>query len=241
MQEKWNQLMKKRCIIWLIMGVCTAVICQCPTNSQASRILDKYANFAELAENEIEGEDYRIEYTDMGTDLLILSPHGGGIEGGVSELVHAFSNEYSTYLFEGIKPAQNWDLHVTSNHFDEPTALEKVSEHRYVLAFHGYDDTEEHTLVGGTDREGGQAIADALEEHGFSVELVGENHKFAGTDPENLNNKCKTGLSIQLEISTPQREAFFSRFGLWTRESSYNKLFYDYAAAIKEVLEERYK
>ncbi|MDI5791573.1 poly-gamma-glutamate hydrolase family protein [Bacillus licheniformis] len=62
--------------------------------------------FAELAEHETEGEDYQIEYTDMGTELLILSPHGGGIEGGVSELVRAFSADYSTYLFEGIKPSQ---------------------------------------------------------------------------------------------------------------------------------------
>ncbi|MFN2745455.1 poly-gamma-glutamate hydrolase family protein [Bacillus sp. z60-18] len=241
MREEWNQVMKKRCIIGLIMGVCTCVFCQFPLDNKASAALDKYVNFAELAENEIEGEDYRIEYTDMGTDLLVLSPHGGGIEGGVSELVRAFSDEYSTYLFEGIKPSQNWDLHITSNHFDEPTALEAVSAHNYILAFHGYEDTEEHTLVGGTDKKGGRAITKALKEHGFSAELVDQDHKFAGTDPDNLNNKCKTGLSIQLEISTPQREAFFARFGLKTRESTSNERFNEYVAVIKEVLEERLK
>ncbi|ASB88562.1 poly-gamma-glutamate hydrolase family protein [Bacillus sonorensis] len=241
MQEEWNQVMKKRCIIWLIMGLCTAVIWQCPQEIKASGIQDKYANFAELAENETEGVDYNIEYTDRGTELLVLSPHGGGIEGGVSEIVRAFSDEYSTYLFEGIKSSQNLDLHITSNHFDEPTALEKVAEHSYVLSVHGYNDTEEHTLVGGTDKEGGQAIVDALVESGFSAELVDENHRLAGTDPDNLNNKNKTGLSIQLEISIPQREAFFSRFGLWTRESSCNKKFLGYVTAIKNVLKERYK
>lgn len=68
--------MKKRCIISLITAVYIAVLWQCPIMASG----DKYANFAELAENEVEGEDYRIEYTDMGTDLLVLSPHGG-IEG----------------------------------------------------------------------------------------------------------------------------------------------------------------
>ncbi|MBU8789137.1 MULTISPECIES: poly-gamma-glutamate hydrolase family protein [Bacillus] len=229
--------MKKRCIISLITAVYIAVLWQCPIMASG----DKYANFAELAENEVEGEDYRIEYTDMGTDLLVLSPHGGGIEGGVSELVRAFGEEYSTYLFEGIKPSNNWDLHITSSHFDEPTALEKISEHSYVLAIHGYSDTEKHTIVGGTDTEVGQAIVDVLSEQGFSAELVDQSHRLSGTDPDNLNNLCKTGKSIQLEISTPQREAFFSRFGLVTRAKSYNKVFTKYVDAIKEVLNERYK
>ncbi|BCE15293.1 hypothetical protein RSC3_02649 [Bacillus paralicheniformis] len=146
MQEEWNLLMKNRCIIWLVTGICLTVIFQFPLQSVASSA-DKYANFAELAEHETEGEDYQIEYTDMGTELLILSPHGGGIEGGVSELVRAFSADYSTYLFEGIKPSQNWDLHITSNHFDEPQAVKAVKEHNYTLAFHGYHDIVEHTLV----------------------------------------------------------------------------------------------
>lgn len=208
MQEEWNLLMKNRCIIWLVTGICLTVIFQFPLQSVASSA-DKYANFAELAEHETEGEDYQIEYTDMGTELLILSPHGGGIEGGVSELVRAFSADYSTYLFEGIKPSQNWDLHITSNHFDEPQAVKAVKEHNYTLAFHGYHDIVEHTLVGGTDTGGAKAIVRALHNQGFSAELVSPSHRLAGGNPENINNQCKTGQSIQLEISTPQREAFF--------------------------------
>lgn len=183
MQEEWNLLMKNRCIIWLVTGICLTVIFQFPLQSVASSA-DKYANFAELAEHETEGEDYQIEYTDMGTELLILSPHGGGIEGGVSELVRAFSADYSTYLFEGIKPSQNWDLHITSNHFDEPQAVKAVKEHNYTLAFHGYHDIVEHTLVGGTDTGGAKAIVRALHNQGFSAELVSPSHRLAGEIPK---------------------------------------------------------
>lgn len=45
---------------------------------------DKYKNFKELQENEKSG--YDIDYHEKaGSDCLIFSPHGGRIEGGVSE------------------------------------------------------------------------------------------------------------------------------------------------------------
>ncbi|RCK12107.1 hypothetical protein DT075_16515 [Bacillus licheniformis] len=51
---------------------------------------DKYKNFKELQENEKSG--YDIDYHEKaGSDCLIFSPHGGRIEGGVSELVRAFT------------------------------------------------------------------------------------------------------------------------------------------------------
>ncbi|MEC0682665.1 poly-gamma-glutamate hydrolase family protein, partial [Bacillus haynesii] len=116
-----------------------------------------------------------------------------------------------------------------------------VKEHSYVLAFHGYHDIVEHTIVGGTDTGGAKAIVRALVNKGFSAELVSPSHRLAGGNPENINNQCQAGQSIQLEISTPQREAFFSEFGLWTRASSKNKTFRAYVSAVKEVLDMRYK
>ncbi|TWN30209.1 hypothetical protein CHCC14527_2000 [Bacillus paralicheniformis] len=95
--------------------------------------------------------------------------------------------------------------------------------------------------MGGTDTGGAKAIVRALQNKGFSAELVSPSHRLAGGNPENINNQCKTGQSIQLEISTPQREAFFSEFGLWTRASSKNETFQAYVSAVKEVLETRYK
>lgn len=73
---------------------------------------DTYSNFSSLAENESPA-DYDISYNEKkGSKVLIMSPHGGRIEGGVSELVRYFNNEYSTYLFEGLKSHDNQTLHI---------------------------------------------------------------------------------------------------------------------------------
>lgn len=51
-------------------------------------------------------------------------------------------------------------------------------------------------------------IVKALENSGFSAELASSKTGLAGLDANNINNQGKTGLSIQLEISREQREAF---------------------------------
>lgn len=109
---------------------------------------DMYDSFAALSASESE---YRIIYEEKnGSELIVLGPHGGRIEPGVSELVRAFSDRCSIYLFEGLKQRNNRSLHLTSIRFDEPLALEKVNDHHYALAFHGYYDPKiPHTLVGG--------------------------------------------------------------------------------------------
>lgn len=40
---------------------------------------DQYASFKELSQNEIEGTDYRVFAQAAGNSLLVMSPHGGGL------------------------------------------------------------------------------------------------------------------------------------------------------------------
>ncbi|MFE5451483.1 poly-gamma-glutamate hydrolase family protein, partial [Bacillus subtilis] len=61
---------------------------------------DQYRNFEELQANE-DPVNYNIFTRELGTSVLIFAPHGGGIEGGTSELARELSKSYSTYLFEG--------------------------------------------------------------------------------------------------------------------------------------------
>ncbi|MCY8199222.1 poly-gamma-glutamate hydrolase family protein [Bacillus subtilis] len=201
---------------------------------------DTYSNFSSLAENESPA-DYDISYNEKkGSKVLIMSPHGGRIEGGVSELVRYFNNEYSTYLFEGVKSHDNQTLHITSTNFDEPLAKKKIKEHQYVVAFHGYKGENKNTLVGGTDRKRAKMIVRALERRGFSAELASSKSGLAGLNAENINNQGETGLSIQLEISREQREAFFDDFYYKNRKYTKNSEFYAYVSAIKGVLEKEY-
>lgn len=130
-------------------------------------------------------------------------------------------------------------MHITSTNFDEPLAMQKIKEHRYTIAFHGYSGDRPHTLVGGTDRRLAKAIVRSLKKSDFSAELVKVDGKFAGTDSENINNESQTYLSVQLEISTAQREDFFEDFSYKEREDTKTRKFYRYVRAVRKVLEDK--
>ncbi|MCY7924845.1 poly-gamma-glutamate hydrolase family protein [Bacillus haynesii] len=198
-------------------------------------LTDQYGSFTEMAENEIEGTDYSVAARDAGSALLVMAPHGGGIEPGISEIVRAFEEGFSVYLLEGLKRRGNKSLHVTSAHFDCPLAVRMAAGHRYILAFHGYDEpSRRHTLIGGTDRRRALMFAETLEKHGFSAELAAERGYLSGTNSVSINNRCQTGLSVQFEISTAQRKAMFEQFTLKGRRTSQNEVFSRYVKALKE-------
>ncbi|MGE6631530.1 poly-gamma-glutamate hydrolase family protein [Bacillus sp. NPDC077027] len=212
-----------------------------PGGEDESGINDIYRNFKELEENE-SSDNYQITYNqEPGSRLLVMSPHGGRIEGGVSEIVHFFDNEYSTYLFEGLRE-NAFELHITSTNFDEPIGVQLAKAHDYVLAVHGYrgEVGVDHTLVGGTDFDRAEKIVNSLERNGFSAELAVTHTTLSGTSTNNINNLTKTGQSVQLEISRSQREALFDRFDYRRRSSTKNEHFYRYVRAIRSVLDEEY-
>ncbi|MCY7435098.1 poly-gamma-glutamate hydrolase family protein [Bacillus pumilus] len=201
------------------------------------QIIDTYENYEELSAHERKGIDYQILHKRKGEQLLVLSPHAGGIESGVSELVHEISSDYSMYLFEGLKVKGNHVLHITSTRFDEPLCLSEVHTHHYTFALHGYGETEVlQTLVGGTDRERAAETVKRLTLNGFQALLLAESDRFSGTHPDNINNKCLTGKSVQLEISQAQRRAFFQDFRRQYRRDTQTEQFYRYTNVLKQVL-----
>ncbi|MCY8958235.1 poly-gamma-glutamate hydrolase family protein [Bacillus atrophaeus] len=198
---------------------------------------DKYRNFEELKSNE-SPLNYNIFTNDLRTPVLILAPHGGGIEGGTSELARELSKSHSTYLFEALKTSGSSDLHITSANFDEPQALEILNNHDLTISLHGYASNEKHTLVGGTDREKAEQMTAVLNDAGFSAELLPVGAHLAGTNPNNIANKNKTGMSIQLEISTEQRRSMFTTFSLKGRDGTKNEMFYDFVNAVSQFIDE---
>jgi phage replication-related protein YjqB (UPF0714/DUF867 family) len=82
---------------------------------------DRYKNFLELATKETQSIDFRVRLQQRTGKAVVLAPHGGGIEPGTSEIAEAIAGaDLSFYAFEGIKPADNRILHITSTRFDEP-------------------------------------------------------------------------------------------------------------------------
>lgn len=168
---------------------------------------DQYESFKQLMRYERDG--YEIEFHEKGgSDLLVFSPHGGDIEPGTSEIVEAFQESYSTYLFEGTKQDNNRDLHITSTNFDEPILVQMIKTYPFSISIHGYKSDKRHTLVGGTNEKMQRAVVRELKDRGFSAEMVQKGERLSGTDPKNINNRNASGESVQLEISTAQREAF---------------------------------
>ena len=198
---------------------------------------DKYANFAELSASETYGVDYQIVFESRPSNIIAMAIHGGGIETGTSELtVDIAGSLYSYYLFEGLKSSGNQDLHITSTNFDEPNALRMVGEADYCLTLHGYADTVKHTKVGGADHDLKQEVYDKLIEAGFSAEILPEGTSLAGSDSDNIVNKDRRGMGVQLEISTPQRNAFFGINTRADRKNTQTAEFYAYTQVLKDIL-----
>ncbi|WES02254.1 poly-gamma-glutamate hydrolase family protein [Bacillus velezensis] len=198
---------------------------------------DKYRNFEELKANE-SPFNFSVFSKEQDTGVLILAPHGGGIEGGTSELAKELSETYSTYLFEALKTPGAFDLHLTSTNFDEPRALEMLQEHEFTLSLHGYASNVEHVLVGGTDRNKAEAITRTLNNAGYSAELLDEGTRLSGSSPNNVANKNKSGKSIQLELSTGLRKSMFNTFSLKGRSDTRNENFYNFIDTLSGFLNE---
>lgn len=197
-----------------------------------------YSNFSEIESNEVLGEDYSIHKEENNSEILLLSIHGGGIEPGTTEIIKelASENKYSYYSFNGIKREGNQSLHITSTRYDEPEALKMTAESIITLSFHGYDEeVSKHTYIGGRDKKLANKIKNELQIAGFSVSESPK--QFAGNKKENIVNKNKQNKGVQIEISTAQRQAFFKKHDLTSKNrKNKEKEFYDYILAIEKAL-----
>jgi len=157
-----------------------------------------YTNFNELENGEVEGRDYRIRVESRDPRVLIMAPHGGKIEPTTAEIAEAIAGEdYSFYIFEGLKADGNGALHIESHLFDEPRALQVVREADVVIAVHGQiDQKEEFVMIGGLHETLRSEIKRELEEAGFQTRAPTDG--LTGTDPENICNRGKLGQGVQL-------------------------------------------
>ena len=80
-----------------------------------------------------------------------MAPHGGSIEQGTTELTKALADKgnYDYYSFEGIRPKNNSELHVTSTHYDDPTLNQMIKNRTATISIHGASGTEEIIYLGG--------------------------------------------------------------------------------------------
>lgn len=100
--------------------------------------------------------DYTINFDDTGGDGVVLSIHGGSIEPYTSELADKVAEKlkWKRYDFFGhgtticidecstdsadIRKSNFKRLHITSSKFNEPKALELVTNNTRTVSIHGY-------------------------------------------------------------------------------------------------------
>jgi phage replication-related protein YjqB (UPF0714/DUF867 family) len=169
-------------------------------------MIDKYTSFAELAQTEASGTDYRISAVERPqSPVVVVAPHGGNIEVGTSELAALIAgDDHSLFAFEGLKPyGRNRDLHITSHRFDHPECVALVGRCAVALGVHGCIG-ESQIYVGGLDEELAARLAERLALAGFRVSAAG--HRYPGRNPLNICNRGRLGRGAQIEVTRDLRD-----------------------------------
>jgi phage replication-related protein YjqB (UPF0714/DUF867 family) len=214
-----------------------------------------------------EGVDYarrqrrheRFDDTLARTDDLprttILAPHGGGIEPGTSELCLAVAGyhpanlpqvppaevTYDYWMFEGIRGLGNAALHVTSTGCDDGVAVSLCAGSLNALSLHGFKPEPEDArvvLVGGGNTALREFLLQGLKDADFKAIDAGTNGELDGDDPCNIVNRTLLGGGgVQLELSTPLREAMFGENTRSRRKHTTTQVFWTFVAVCRDAVD----
>jgi phage replication-related protein YjqB (UPF0714/DUF867 family) len=197
---------------------------------------DKYANFEALRASEPK-DAYAICFRDANSPIVVVAPHGGGIEPGTSEIALSIAGEmFSYYLFEGKKARGNAELHITSANFDEPQCLALLRATRIVVTVHGEGSDSETVYLGGRHTAAKAAVCAALEMHAFDVREH-ENSQIQGAQAGNICNAGLAGQGLQFELSRGLRSSFFHDLTSEGRKKP-TPLLTTFSAAVQNALKE---
>ena len=185
------------------------------------------------------------------TQKIVMAIHGGGIEAGTSEIALATAGYHPAtlapsvdgyglhdfWLFEGLLPSGNGDLHVTASHYDEPIATELVENARRCISLHGCRDTQANGKIqlGGLDHELRDIVLEELEAVGIPAEIT-TNPMLDGSHPDNIANKTKIGGCAQLEMGTSERRSLFGINTRPQRKNTTNEQFWRLVGALRKAM-----
>lgn len=196
---------------------------------------DRYRSFQEMADKEKEGKDFMRLVQHCPAPIVVVAPHGGGIEPGTSELAMAVAgDEFSYYCLVGLKGDDCWDLHVASTRMDDALLLDLLREKELAVAIHGCREHRPAVYVGGLESDLMTSILDSLQSAGVPA-LKERNHNRLGTHPANLCNRARSGRGVQLELTSGLRRKMFESLSMSGR-SAPTPLFWKFAYAIRETL-----
>ena len=203
-----------------------------------------YENLSRLLKNE-KRANYNIETIDRKSEIVVIAPHGGGIEPGTSEIAREISGKnLSLLLFEGLLKKYNKKrLHVTSTHIDYEPWINILKNAKISISIHGTNDPNlnfRNVELSGLNKTLICNISKKLEKYGYDVVKSPLCRNAMSID--NIVNRS-VEMGCQLELSKELRESFFngSLRNIQAREKLFkekkcSKFFYEFANAIKDSL-----
>lgn len=175
--------------------------------------MDKYNNFSDMVLNESNHLDYLIQ--NRGSDVSIISIHGGEIEPGTTELTLSIAkDDFNYYSLIGDKEdTKDVDMHITSTRFDDKRCLEIVENSDVCVSLHGCIGKEKEIILGGWDYLLRDTIYNTLKKHFndlFNIIQTEPTHKFSALSMNNIANRTRTQKGVQMEFSQGFRKLFIS-------------------------------
>ena len=196
--------------------------------------------------------------TDDVPKTTILAPHGGGIEPGTSELCLAVAGyhpaslpqippagvTYDYWMLEGLRAGGNAELHVTSVGCDDGVAVSLCAGSLNALSLHGFQprppdmsEDDQIVLVGGGNTTLRGYLLEGLLKAGFDARDAGQHGELDGSAKCNIVNRTLLGMGAQLELSTPLRDAMFTKHSRARRKHTTTQVFWTFAAACRDALD----
>lgn len=190
----------------------------------------------------------------------VIAPHGGGIEGGTSELCLATAGYHPAdlsptppagpvhgfWMFEGLMSSGNADLHVTSTRCDDAIARSLCADSLNVLALHGcrpeqagLEPGAAAVLVGGLNPTFRRYLVEEFTAVGIRAVTASGDEEIAGLSPRNICNRTRLGMGAQLEMTTALRTAMFAEGEntLATRATGLLPFFWTFVGATRGAID----
>lgn len=195
--------------------------------------MNRFVSFRELCRQAAEGRDFIVELRPGRSALAVMAPHGGGIEPGTAALAAAIAgDEHGYYAFKGVRTRNNVELHIASERFDEPRALQLARNVGKVVTVHGCRGSRPAVYAGGLAVELKAEIINSLQSAGFEA---GEAPypSLAGVHRSNLCNRGRSGKGLQLELTDTLRRRLTAGLG---HQRCANERCRSFVEAIRRVL-----
>ncbi|MFF8028957.1 poly-gamma-glutamate hydrolase family protein [Streptomyces sp. NPDC007896] len=190
----------------------------------------------------------------------VIAPHGGGIEGGTSELCLAIAGYdpadlaptpavgpvHDFWMFEGLMSSGNGALHVTSTHCDDTIARSLCAGSLNALSLHGCSPEQaglesgaKAVLIGGLNSTFRQYLLEEFTAVGIRALTASGEEEIAGVSPDNICNRTLLGMGAQLEITTALRASMFAPGKNTVADRATNLLppFWTFTAATRRAID----